>query len=375
MSGPRVGIIGAGQLGRMLALAAWPLGVQCRFLDTSASSPGGQVAPIQVAALDDAAAVAALAREVDVLTFDIENVSAALLESVSSIVPVHPAPGIVALGQDRLAEKRLLAALGMPTAPHHAIDSAADLAAAAERLGWPIVLKARRLGYDGRGQRIANSAAELASAWDGLGRPAAIAEGWVAFEREVSLIGARGAADEIRFYPLTENRHRDGQLDLSIAPCPDSALQAQAESWMRAMLRQHDYRGVLTIEFFQTTNGLVANEIAPRVHNSGHWTIEGAETSQFENHLRAILGLPLGSTATRGVVAMKNLIGRMPRREDLLAIDGLHLHDYGKEPRPGRKLGHVTLLDRDRSALSARLETLEACLGSLAARGSAAGGA
>jgi 5-(carboxyamino)imidazole ribonucleotide synthase len=375
MSGPRVGIIGAGQLGRMLALAAYPLGIHCRFLDTSADSPGGQIAPIRVAALDDAAAVAALAREVDVLTFDIENVSVAVLEAAVPIVPVRPGPDIVALGQDRLAEKRLFAALGMPTAPHVAVDSAADLAAASGTLGWPIVLKARRLGYDGRGQRIARDDAGLRKAWDELGRPPALAEGWVAFERELSLIAARGADDEIRFYPLTENRHRDGQLDVSIAPYADAALQAQAESWMSAMLRQHAYRGVLTIEFFLTPDGLVANEIAPRVHNSGHWTIEGAETSQFENHLRAILGLPLGATHARGVVAMKNLIGRMPSRAELLAIDGLHLHDYGKEARPGRKLGHFTLVDDDRAALAARLEALEARLTDAPARGRETGAA
>jgi 5-(carboxyamino)imidazole ribonucleotide synthase len=363
MSGPCVGIIGAGQLGRMLALAAYPLGIRCLFLDTSADAPGGQLAPIRVAALDDAAAVAALAREVDVLTFDIENVSVALLAAAAALVPVRPGPNIVALGQDRLAEKRLFAGLGMPTAPHFAIDSAADLATAADRLGWPIVLKARRQGYDGRGQRIARSLAELGQAWEDLGQAPAIAEGWVEFEREVSLIGVRGSGDDIRFYPLTENRHRDGQLDTSIAPYVDQALQANAEAWMTAMLRQHAYRGVLTIEFFLTADGLVANEIAPRVHNSGHWTIEGAETSQFENHLRAILGLPLGATTARGVVAMKNLIGQMPAREDLLAIPGLHLHDYGKEPRPGRKLGHCTLLDRDRAALTARLTALEGRLG------------
>jgi 5-(carboxyamino)imidazole ribonucleotide synthase len=362
MSAPRVGIVGAGQLGRMLALAAYPLGIECRFLDASADAPGGQLAPIRVAALDDASAIAALAREVDVLTFDIENVPVVALEAAAAIVPVRPGPGIVALGQDRLAEKRLFASLGMPTAAHVAIESSADLAAAATKLGWPVVLKARRLGYDGRGQRIARSDAELSAAWDALGRPPAIAEGWVDFERELSLIGVRGSADAIRFYALTENRHRDGMLDTSLAPYADAKLQAQAEAWMTAMLRQHDYRGVLTIEFFLTARGLIANEIAPRVHNSGHWTIEGAETSQFENHLRAILDLPLGATDTRGVVAMVNLIGRVPPRADLLAVAGLHLHDYGKAPRPGRKVGHCTLLDRDRGALSARLKALEASL-------------
>lgn len=359
MSRPRVGIIGAGQLGRMLALAGYPLGIECRLLDTAADSPGGQVAPIRVAALDDGEAVASLAREVDVLSFDIENVSVAVLESVTSIVPVRPGPDIVALGQDRLEEKRLFASLGIGTADYQIIDQASDLDTAGSRLGWPIVLKARRLGYDGRGQRVADSPESLAAAWDSLGRPPAIAEASIAFERELSLIGVRGAEDEIRFWPLTGNRHRDGMLDVSIAPFIDASLQAQAEAWMTALLRRHDYRGVLTIEFFHTADGLLANELAPRVHNSGHWTIEGAETSQFENHLRAILGLPLGSTRARGHAAMYNLIGQLPSRETLLGLEGLHLHDYGKAPRPGRKLGHCTLVDDDPQALRQRLENLQ----------------
>jgi len=362
MGAPRVGIIGAGQLGRMLALAGYPLGIECRLLDTRADAPGGQVAPIRVAALDDRDAIALLAREVDVLTFDIENVSVAALETVASLTPVRPGPEIVALAQDRLSEKRLFASLGIPTAPFVAIDAAADLERAATRLGFPIVLKARRLGYDGRGQRLVRQADEFAPAWDALGNCPAIAEGRVAFDSEVSLIGARNGGRETRFYPLSENRHRDGMLESSIAPFADAALQTRAETWMTAMLDRFDYRGVLTIEFFVTADGLVANEIAPRVHNSGHWTIEGAETSQFENHLRGILGLPLGSTAIRGVAAMRNLIGRVPPRERLLGLEGLHLHDYGKEPRPGRKVGHCTLLDRDRESAVRRLAALEAAL-------------
>lgn len=366
MARPRTGIIGAGQLGRMMALAAYPLGIECRFLDTSAESPGGQLAPIRVAELDDRAALEALAREVDVLTFDIENVAVDALMALEAIVPVHPAPGIVALAQDRLSEKRLFAGLGIPTAPYVAIDSGEDLTRAAAELGFPLVLKARRLGYDGRGQRVARTAAELAAARDELGEIPSIAEGWVDFDCEVSLIGVSNGERETRFYPLTENRHRDGQLEVSIAPWVDSARQAQAEEWMTAMLRQHDYRGVLTIEFFLTADGLVANEIAPRVHNSGHWTIEGAETSQFENHLRGILGLPLGSTAPRGAVAMRNLIGSIPPRELLLGVEGLHLHDYGKTPRPQRKVGHCTLLDRDRASIAERLAALELVLESAA---------
>ena len=369
MDTPRVGIIGAGQLGRMMALAAYPLGIECRFLDAQPQAPGGQIAPMRVAALDDEAGLMALANEVDVLTFDIENVSIPALEALSAIVTVRPAPAIVAKAQDRLSEKRMFESLDIPTAPYFAIDEAKDLPLAAAELGWPIVLKARRLGYDGRGQRIANSPGELRAAWDALGARPAIAEAWIDFDCEVSLIGARGAGqgarksdEQVSFYPLSENRHRDGMLEVSIAPFVGDVLQAQAQSWMTAMMRQHDYLGVLTVEFFVTADGLIANEIAPRVHNSGHWTIEGAETSQFENHVRAILGLPLGSTRTRGTALMRNLIGSVPARERLLAIDGLHLHDYGKEPRTGRKVGHCTLLAADRAGAIARLAELESVL-------------
>lgn len=364
MHGPRVGIIGAGQLGRMMALAAYPLGIECRFVDTQALAPGGQIAPIRVAALDDEAELRALAEEVDVLTFDIENVSVKALESLVAVVPVRPPPAIVAKAQDRLTEKQMFADLSIPTVPYVAVDAPEDLPGAAAELGWPIVLKSRRLGYDGRGQRIAHSADELLAAWRELGSRPAIAEGWIDFDCEVSLIGVRGQHNQIAFYPLSENRHRDGMLELSIAPFIAAGLQAQAQAWMATMMQAHDYFGVLTIEFFVTAAGLTANEIAPRVHNSGHWTIEGAETSQFENHVRAILGLPLGSTKTRGTAIMRNLIGSVPKLENLLAIDGLHLHDYGKEPRPARKLGHCTLVAPDRETAIERLSELESCLSS-----------
>jgi 5-(carboxyamino)imidazole ribonucleotide synthase len=358
MSSARVGIIGAGQLGRMLALAGYPLGIECRFLDTDARAPGGQVAPLRPAALDDLAELTALAGEVDVLTFDIENVAVAVLEKLAELVAVYPPPAVVAAAQDRLSEKQLFRSLSIPTAPFAGVDTRDDLARAGDALGWPIVLKARRLGYDGRGQRVAGGPAELNAAWDQLGRVPAIAEAWVEFERELSCIGVRGAGDAHAFYPLTENVHRDGILISSVAPHENRALQMTAERWLGDLMDRFGYRGVLTVEFFETSTGLVANEMAPRVHNSGHWTIEGAQTSQFENHLRAILGWPLGDAAPRGHAAMLNLLGALPPAPRVLAIPGAHLHDYGKEPRPARKLGHCTLVDARRDSLLTRFEAL-----------------
>jgi 5-(carboxyamino)imidazole ribonucleotide synthase len=352
-----VGIVGAGQLGRMLALPGYPLGIRCKLLDRDADTPGGQVAPIVLGALDDRAALARLASEVDVLTLEIENVAVDALESVSGRVEVFPPPVAVAAAQDRLSEKRLFRSLGVPTAPFVPVDSEQHLQDAARELGWPIVLKARRLGYDGRGQRIAHSTESLLGAWAELERVPAIAEAWVSFERELSLVGVAGAGERA-FYPLAENLHRDGILASTLAPYEDSALQSQAEEWLAAIMNKLAYRGVLCVEFFQTASGLVANEMAPRVHNSGHWTIEGAETSQFENHLRAVLGWPLGDPAPRGHAAMVNLIGILPPLEKVLAIPGCHLHDYGKSPRIGRKLGHCTLVDGDRQRLLQRFDAL-----------------
>lgn len=357
MTRPRVGIVGGGQLGRMLALAGYPLGIDCTLLDTSADAPGAQVAASIVGALDDAQALAELAAKVDVVTLEIENVAVAALESLAGRIAVYPPPKAVAAAQDRLAEKTLFRSLGIPTAEFVTIDSAAD-AAAAEKLGWPVIVKTRRLGYDGRGQRVADSRAALAAAWRELGEAPSIAEAFVEFEREVSLIGVRGARGELAFYPLAENVHRNGILASTIAPYEDPALQRDAERCLAAIMGALDYRGVLTVEFFHTKSGLVANEMAPRVHNSGHWTIEGAETSQFENHLRAVLGWPLGDARARGHAAMLNLIGRLPPRDAVLAVPGAHWHDYGKSPRPGRKVGHCTLVDAERARLLERLEPL-----------------
>jgi 5-(carboxyamino)imidazole ribonucleotide synthase len=362
MNSAKVGIVGAGQLGRMLALAGYPLGIECILLDRDERSPGGQVAELRRASIDDADALAALARDVDVVTLDIENVPVDALAAAAKFAPVHPRAAAVAAAQDRLAEKRLFRELGIPTARFVEVGNRGALESAARELGWPVVLKARRMGYDGRGQRIVRSARELEAAYADLGEVPCIAEQWVRFDRELSLIAVQGADRERVYYPLAENVHRNGILATTTAPYDDPALWQVARERLDALLDRLDYRGVLTVEFFHAEGELVANEMAPRVHNSGHWTIEGAETSQFENHLRAVLGWPLGAASARGVAGMLNLLGEMPPRERLLAIPGLHLHDYGKAPRPARKLGHCTMVDTDRSRLLARLDGLRAAI-------------
>lgn len=354
----RVGIIGAGQLGRMLALAGYPLGIECVLLDRDDRSPGAQVARFRRAGLDDAEAAAALAAEVDVVTVEIENVPTDVLDAAARHAPVRPSAAAVAAAQDRLAEKELFASLGVPSAPYVRIDASDDLARAARELGLPLVLKARRMGYDGRGQRIVSAAEHLRAAWSDLGEVPAIAEAWIDFDRELSLIAVRGANGQHAFYPLAENVHRDGILYTSVAPYEDRTLQRMAEERVGALLDRLDYRGVLALELFHADGELLANEMAPRVHNTGHWTIEGAVTSQFENHLRAVCGLPLGSTAPRGWSAMLNIIGTLPPSDAVLEVPDAHLHLYGKAERPGRKIGHVTVRTDDPETLRDRLEML-----------------
>jgi 5-(carboxyamino)imidazole ribonucleotide synthase len=342
---PTVGIIGAGQLGRMLALAALPLGIRCRFYDRVADAPGGHVGELVVGEFDDLGRLREFARGVDVVTFDWENVPVESVRALKGVAPVYPAANALEQSQDRLYEKALFRDLGIPTAPYAPVDLASDLEQACARLGRPGILKTRRLGYDGKGQARIRAAADVATAWGALGGQPLVYEGFVRFEREVSLVAARSRRGEIAYYPLVENAHEHGILAITRAPYAHAKLQREAERHMRAVLEHFRYVGVLTIEFFVERGRLVANEMAPRVHNSGHWTIEGAETSQFENHVRAILGLPLGSTTTRGHAAMVNFVGRLPKPARALAAAGLHLHDYGKsEARPGRKLGHATLV-------------------------------
>ena len=349
----KIGIIGAGQLGRMLALAGYPLAQQFVFLDSSADSPGGQVAPIVTGAFDDPCSLERLAAEDDLVTYEFENVPVAALEKVASTRPVWPPVEALRVSQDRVLEKQLFTQLRIPTPPFRAVDSLDELRAAVKQLGLPCVLKTRRLGYDGKGQRYLRKPADIEPAWDALGNAPLILEGFIDFEREVSIVGVRSTTGEMRAYPIVANTHRDGILRVTLAPHRNPVLQKAAEVLLKRVLRHFDYAGVLTLEFFVRKGKLVANEMAPRVHNSGHWTIEGAATSQFENHLRAILGLPLGDTTPVGHCAMINFIGRLPARDAILALPGVHWHDYGKEPRPGRKIGHCTVVatsavERDR---------------------------
>lgn len=356
----RIACLGAGQLGRMLALAGYPLGITLEFYDRTADTPGGQVGPIVTGEFDDVKALKALARRADVVTFDWENVPVTSLEALQGLAPVYPQPKALFVAQDRLLEKRLFRKLGIPTPAFAAVDTRADLDRALARIGAPGILKTRRLGYDGKGQARLASIADADRAFATLGGQPLIYEGLVPFEREVSLIAVRGRDGDIAYYPLAENVHSAGILAESRAPYRAASLERRARSHMRHVLEQFQYVGVLAIEFFVAGGRLIANEMAPRVHNSGHWTIEGAVTSQFENHLRAIAGLPLGQTTPRGYSAMINFIGEQPDRDHLLAIPGVHVHDYGKrEARPGRKLGHATLVcdsavKRDRALTSLR---------------------
>ncbi|HEU0225257.1 MAG TPA: 5-(carboxyamino)imidazole ribonucleotide synthase [Steroidobacteraceae bacterium] len=344
-----IGIIGAGQLGRMMAISGIPLGMRFTMYDRSAAVPGAAVAGIVTGEFDDLRRLRRFAGRVDLVTFDWENVPVASARAVAAIAPVRPAPRALAVGQDRVAEKRLFTRLGIPVVPWRPVDDRLDLARAIAALGVPGILKTRRLGYDGKGQARLQHAGDADSAWRRLQGQPLVYERLVEFTHEVSLIGARDRAGRSVFYPLAENLHADGILAMTRAPFPDPALQRRAERHLRRLMAALAYTGVLCVEFFVDRGGLIANEMAPRVHNSGHWTIEGAETSQFENHLRAIAGLPLGSTAARGHAVMVNLIGRMPARPGVAALSGVHLHDYGKSPRPGRKLGHLTFVGADRA--------------------------
>jgi 5-(carboxyamino)imidazole ribonucleotide synthase len=357
VSRPTVGILGGGQLARMLALAARPLEVDCRILDPQPELPAASVATTVAAAYDDPAALERFADGLAVVTYEFENVPVASAERLARRLPVLPPPAALAVAQDRLEEKTFFTRLGIATPAFAAVGSRAELDAAVARIGLPAVLKTRRLGYDGKGQVVVRAAADTARAWAAMDDAACILEAFVAFDRELSILGVRSRTGEECFYPVVENHHRDGILRLSIAPAPrlDPALQAAAEDVARRILDAVGYAGVLAVELFQAGDRLLANEMAPRVHNSGHWTIEGAETSQFENHVRAVLGWPLGSTAARGAAAMVNAIGTPPDAAAVLAVPGAHLHLYGKTPRPGRKVGHVTVRADDPAALTPAL--------------------
>jgi 5-(carboxyamino)imidazole ribonucleotide synthase len=356
-----IGILGGGQLGRMLALAGYPLGLRFRFLDAAPDAPAGQLGECIVGAFDDPSSLERFAQGLELVTYEFENVPVDTARFLAARLPVYPPPQALAAAQDRFVEKTFFQDLEIPTPLFAAVDHHSSLATAAARVGCPAVLKTRRFGYDGKGQCLVRDAAELERAWGKFHDVPLILESFVHFEREVSLLAARSRRGETVYYPLVENHHHHGILCRSLLPAPGITpeLQLQAEQYAARLLDALQYVGVLAIEFFQRDGQLLVNEMAPRVHNSGHGTIEGATTSQFENHLRAVLGLPLGSTASTGHTIMVNLIGTLPPVAEVLAIPGAHLHLYGKAPRPRRKLGHVTLRHGDPSTLAARLAQLQ----------------
>jgi 5-(carboxyamino)imidazole ribonucleotide synthase len=371
----RVGVLGGGQLGRMLGLAGLPLGLRFRFLDPGGDgAPAAAVGQVVEGGYGDRKALEALARGVDVVTWEFENVPVESARWLAERVPVHPPPEALEAAQDRWVEKETFARLGIPVAPTRPVGSLAELEEAAARVGLPAVLKTRRFGYDGKGQVVIRTEAELAGAWETLGGRPLVLEGFVDFRRELSLLVARSTSGETRAWPLVENGHREGILRTSVVPAAGGGdtETREAEAHGGALLDALGYVGVLAVEFFQTPAGLVANEMAPRVHNSGHWTQNGARTSQFENHLRAILGLPLGPTELvhpGGGAGMVNFIGGIPPREVVLAegeapasVTGA-LHLYDKVPRPGRKVGHLNLHGPNREEVFDALRRAEALAG------------
>ena len=363
-----VGILGGGQLARMMALAGAPLGLRFLVMDTAADACAGQFAPLLVGDYRDESALAEFASKVDVATFDFENVPAESAEWLAQRVPVFPNPRALAVAQDRLVEKSLFRELGIPVGAFADVGSLDALRSEVDRLGGACILKTRRLGYDGKGQFRIKSPADVDAAWQALGAQAGtvglIVEAFIPFERELSVVAVRGRDGEFRTWPLTENWHVDGVLSASLAPAQvDAVLVEAAYAHARRLAESLDYVGVFALELFYRDGELLANEMAPRVHNSGHWTIEGAETSQFQNHLRAVLGLPLGETRTLGHACMLNWIGEMPDAASVLQEAGGHWHDYGKEPRAGRKVGHATLRADDAAALAHALARVGVALG------------
>ena len=357
-----IGILGGGQLGYMLALAGYPLDFHFRFLDPSPQAPVGRIAARVTADYTDFEALEKFAHGLALVTYEFENVPVEAVRFLQKSVPVYPPPQALEVAQDRLNEKSLFQKLAIPTTEFFAVNSARDLDEAARKIGLPAVLKTCRLGYDGKGQWMLRTSDDVALVKKEIPAAPFILEKFVRFSRELSILAVRGRSGASAFYPLVENHHRQGILRLSLAPAPRLAadLQREAEGLAHRVLEALDYVGVLAIELFECDGRLLANEMAPRVHNSFHWTIEGAVSSQFESHLRAVAGLPLGDTRALGHSAMLNLIGELPEPDEVLRVPDAHLHLYGKALRPGRKVGHLTLRADSAEQLTARLTQLPA---------------
>jgi 5-(carboxyamino)imidazole ribonucleotide synthase len=354
-----MGVVGGGQLGRMMALAAAKLDIQCIFLDPSADCCGAQYGELIQAPYDDEVALKELAERCDVITFEFESVPSQAVEFLSQYKPARPAANVLEVARDRWNEKSLFAELGIPLPKLGLVDSQADLEKAVASVGLPAVLKTRTLGYDGKGQKVLKTDADVAGTFVELGEVPMILEGFVNFDYEVSAVVVRDTQGSCRFYPLSENVHKQGILYKSVA-LNDHPLQAKAEKYSKAVLEALDYVGVMAFEFFVQGDELIANEIAPRVHNSGHWSIEGALCSQFENHVRAVCELPVGSCDAPNHVAMINLIGALPSKQDVCAVAGASYHDYGKLPKPGRKVAHITVVAKEQADFDESIAKIEA---------------
>ncbi|MDX1625557.1 MAG: 5-(carboxyamino)imidazole ribonucleotide synthase [Wenzhouxiangellaceae bacterium] len=358
----KVGILGAGQLARMLAESGVPAGMRFVFLDPKDDPSAAALGEHLAAQWTDPAALDRLA-ECDFVTCDFENVPAEALDALGERTKVRPSASALAASQDRLEEKNRFRELGLDTPRYRAIDGRTDLAEAAEALGFPFVVKTRRLGYDGKGQRLIRSHEDLEPAWQALGDHALIAEEWVDFDHECAITAVRSASGELRCWPLTRTVHGGGILRLAMAPEPNAGrLQDAAEDCVRRLAEDLDYIGCLTLELFAVGDRLLLNEFAPRVHNSAHWTIEGSTCSQFANHLRAVCDLPLGDADVRGAALMVNFIGELPDARPWLEVPGASWHDYGKQGRPGRKLGHATIAAAGVIELAQRFSAIRALL-------------
>jgi 5-(carboxyamino)imidazole ribonucleotide synthase len=359
----KIGVLGSGQLGFMV------------FFSPDKDACASVVGEHLCASYDDPKTQQVFLDKVDLITYEFENVPLSLVEQFEHNKTVHPSSKSLATTNDRLSEKNVFTGLGIPTAKFSAVDNFEDLENAVKKIGLPAILKTRKEGYDGKGQIVIKDASNLLGIWGKIGQRPCILESIVPFDREVSIIAARNIKGEFAFYPLTENRHRESILRLSV-PIDNSPLQNVAEALIKPIMEKANYVGILTLELFQVGNQFYANEMAPRVHNSGHWTIEGSKTSQFENHLRAITGLPLGETSLIAKTGMVNLIGSIPPLEKINEIPGAVLHDYGKAWKAGRKVGHITLTDngteqefRNKLNQLLRLVGEEEFLGALGAKG------
>jgi 5-(carboxyamino)imidazole ribonucleotide synthase len=357
----KLGIVGGGQLGRMMAQAALPLNIKTTFLDPAKDACAQDAGELILANYDDAEGVSKLASCSDAVTFEFENVPPSTVATLAKEKPAFPPADALGTARDRWNEKSLFQSLNIQTPPLALVDDQSTLEAGVEKVGMPCVLKTRTMGYDGKGQKVLRSASDLPGTFEELGSVPMILEGFIDFDYEVSCIGVRTQDGQCVFYPLVKNEHTQGILYRS-EPLTDSPLQATAESAVKAVMDSLNYVGTMAFEFFIRGDELIANEIAPRVHNSGHWTIEGSCSSQFENHVRAVLNLPLGSTETTGPVVMFNVIGKRPNIQPLLSIPGVHWHDYGKAERVGRKIAHITVTATNMDNLKTRAAAVEALL-------------